>query len=212
MRISRKDYEKARADYKKNYELLNQTLYDLCKNHPDHRDMSDINAKLWIIGRTLATGIERLILSLGEESPLEELANHMFRNRKTIESIFERLSPITEPLDPEKLKVIVTEHGRFVELIAQKLRKNQSPRSFASKYMHFHCPAVPIYDSYASKELFRSYRWNDRYEIFERPAGADETYYYFILYFWQLYQNFKKSVKTEVRLLDCYLLWRADES
>ncbi len=76
--------------------------------------------------------------------------------------------------------------------------------------MHFHCPAVPIYDSYASRELF-SYRWNDRHEIFERPAGADETYYYFIIYFWQLYQNFKKSVKTvNVRLLDCYLLWRAE--
>ncbi len=211
MRISWKDYKGSCADYKKNYELLNQILYDLCKKHPNHRDMAAINAKLWIIGRSTASGIERMIKSKGVQgSSLGQLGDHIYKNQRTVESIFRQLAAITEPLTPEKLKIIITEHGRFVDLLAQKLRKNQSPRSFASKYMHFHCPAVPIYDSYASRELF-SYRWNDRYEIFERPAGADETYYYFIIYFWQLYQNFKKSVKTvNVRLLDCYLLWRAE--
>jgi len=208
MRISWNDYKESCADYKKNYELLNQTLYDLCKKHYGHRNLSAINTKLWMIGRTTASGIERMIRSKGVQgSSLEQLAEHIYKNQRTVESIFRQLSAITEPLTPEKLKIIIIEHGRFVDLLAQKSRKNQPPRSFASKYMHYHCPAIPIYDSYANREL-SSYRWNDRYEIFERPAGADETYYYFILYFWQLYQEFVKSVNTvNVRFLDSYL-WR----
>ncbi|MCJ7748815.1 MAG: hypothetical protein MUP27_13850 [Desulfobacterales bacterium] len=163
---------------------------------------------LRLIGRTLATGIERMIESTGEQgSSLDQLAYHIHKNHKKMDSIFTHLSMIAEPLNSEKLRAIVDEHGRFLKLLAPKMRKGVSPRSFASKYMHFHCPAVPIYDSYASSKLF-SYRWNDRYEIFKQPAGADETYYYFILYFWQLYRDLKKSVKTvNVRLLDCYLLW-----
>lgn len=212
MWIFPKRYEKSCQDYQKNWALLNQTLYGLCKNHPDHKDMSAVNAKLWIIGRTTASGIERMIRSKGVQgSSLGQLTNHIYMNHRTVDSIFKRLSMIKEPLNPEKLKIIVTDHGRFVELLSQKLRKNRSARSFASKYMHFHCPAVPIYDSYASRELFRSYPWDDSFEIFDLPTGADEECYYFSLYFWQIYQDFKELVKTiNVRLLDSYLLWMAD--
>jgi hypothetical protein len=83
--------------------------------------MSAINAKLRIIGRTLATGIERMIVSTGEQgSSLDQLAYHMYKNQKKVDSIFERLSSIAEPLHPEKLKAIVVEHGRFLELLAPK--------------------------------------------------------------------------------------------
>jgi len=45
MWISWKKYEKSCQDYQKNWALLNQTLYDLCKNYRDHQEMSAINAK-----------------------------------------------------------------------------------------------------------------------------------------------------------------------
>jgi len=41
--------------------LLDQTLYDLCKRHPNHTDIGEIAAKLWLIGRGFATGVERQI-------------------------------------------------------------------------------------------------------------------------------------------------------
>jgi hypothetical protein len=104
------------------------------------------------------------------------------------------------------------EHGKFVRLLAEILRDNQSARSFASKYMHFHCPAVPIYDRYANGELRRICPREDSYEVFEIPEGADEEYYYFILRFWQLYEKFKESFgRTNVRFIDCYLLWMGEE-
>jgi hypothetical protein len=119
---------------------------------------------------------------------------------------------VTEPLTIAKLEAIVMEHGKFVRLLAEILWDNQSARSFASKYMHFHCPSVPIYDRYASGELRRICRWEDSYEVFELPRGADEEYYYFALRFWQLYKKFKEAVgHTNARLIDCYLLWMAGE-
>lgn len=32
--------------------LANQTLYDLCKEYPNHTDADQIVAKLWLIGRS----------------------------------------------------------------------------------------------------------------------------------------------------------------
>jgi hypothetical protein len=213
MRIYLNEYKKACEDYKQNWALLNEILYKMCKDHRSHKDLSAINAKVWIIGRTYATGIERMISSSGPQGEsLGKLAKYMYKNRTILDSIFNRLSSIKEPLSTAKLKFIVMEHGKFVSLLAEILRDNQSARSFASKYIHFHCPAVPIYDRYANGELRRICRWEDNYEVFKLPKGADEEYYYFILRFWQLYEKVKRVIKsTNVRLIDCYLLWMAEE-
>ncbi len=213
MRIYLNEYKKACADYKRNWAVLNKILYKMCKDYRSQKDLPVINAKVWIIGRTLATGIERMISSSGTQGDsLGQLARHMYKNRRILDSIFYRLSSIRGPLTIAKLKVIVVEHGKFVRLLAKILRDNQSARSFASKYMHFHCPAVPIYDRYANRELHRICRWENNYEVFELPKGADEEYYYFAMRFWQLYEKFKESVgRTNARLIDCYLLWMAEE-
>jgi hypothetical protein len=213
MRIYLNEYKKASADYKDNWALQNKILYKLCRDHYLHKDISTINAKVWIIGRTYGTGIERMIYSSGGQGDsLGKLAKHMDKNRTILDSIFNRLLSVREPLTTTKLKVIVMEHGKFVRLLAKILRDNQSARSFASKYMHFHCPVVPIYDRYANGELRRICRWEDSYEVFELPKGADEEYYYFAMRFWQLYKRLKESVgRTNARLIDCYLLWMAEE-
>ncbi len=211
MKISLRNYENSCEDYQNNWAPLNETLYSLCRKYPDHTDIAGINAKLWIIGRTLATGIERMIKSTGAQgSSLEQLSNHIYKNRAAVDAIFNRLVSVAEPLTPEKLETIVIAHGRFTKVLANKARSSRSPRSFASKYMHFHNRVVPIYDSYASGEISRICRWNDEYEVFKQPKEADEEYYYFILLFWQLYRKLKESVKpVNVRLLDSYLLWMA---
>lgn len=209
MKISLRNYEKSCEDYQKHWAPLNETLYSLCKKYPDHTDIAGINAKFWIIGRTLATGIERMMKSTGVQgSSLIQLSNHIYKNRVAVDAIFNHLASVAEPLTPEKLETIAIAHGRFTKVLAKKARRSRSPRSFASKYMHFHNRAVPIYDSNASGEISRICRWNDEYEVFKRPKEADEEYYYFILRFWQLYRKFKESVKSvNVRLLDSYLLW-----
>src|SRR5579871_4932592 len=43
--------------------LLDQTIYDLCAAHPDHKSAASVHAKVWIIARTLSSGLERAIKS-----------------------------------------------------------------------------------------------------------------------------------------------------
>jgi hypothetical protein len=213
MMFSARDYSNAVADYDHACRATDETLYNLCQQHPDHRVLASINAKLWIIGRTYATGIERKIPSRNTQgSSLSQLSAHVLAHRRSVESVFRRLARISEPLTPEKLRNIVDAHGRFVRLLQPILRGKQSPRSFASKYMHFHCPAVPLYDTYAVKALRHLYRWQDHFEIFDLPVEADEEYGWYVMRFWQLYLDAKRLRRpVAVKLLDHYLLSVAED-
>jgi len=92
------------------------------------------------------------------------------------------------------------------------LRRGQAPRSFASKYMHFHCPAVPLYDTYAVTALRHLYHWQGWFEIFDLPECADEEYAWHAMRFWQLHRDAgKRGRRVTVKLLDYYLLCVAEE-
>jgi len=187
MQFSKTDYLKSVDDYIQNWDLLDKALYSLCQKNYAHDSMNSIKAKLWIIGRTYATGIERKINSNGYQGgSLSQLANHLYENRKIVNSILGELSSISNnyKLTQLKLERIVTLHGRFVDLIKDITRKSQSSRSFVSKYMHFHCPIVPIYDSFASQTLPKFVRWNNNLMVFDEPKVVDEDYLWFVLRFW----------------------------
>ena len=112
MRVNLNDYKKAFSYYYSELAPLDEILYQLCRKYPDHSKKSHIHTKLWIIGRTYATGIERQIKSSGEQgSSLTKLEEHLYKNRKKVDAIFKRLLTISEPLNADKLKMIVREHG-----------------------------------------------------------------------------------------------------
>lgn len=215
MEFSKKNYLKSVDQYLKNWSQTDETLYSLCQKHYSHNSMNSIDAKLWIIGRTYATGIERKIKSNGNQGgSLSQLAEHLYKNKRTVDNILNKLKPISSSskLTADKLEVIVTLHGEFVGLIKEITRKNQSSRSFVSKYLHFHCPIVPIYDSFASQVLDKFIRWKDSLIIFKNPKIVDEDYLWFALRFWALYKIASDSVEVEkVKHLDYYLLYVAEE-
>jgi len=211
--IDVKQYKKACKYYKETWELLNDVLYQLCRDNHGHSSLSVIIAKFYIIGRTYATGIERIRRNLdNEKSDLRDLSKYILENRKSVEPIFEKLSEVREPLSIENLKVIVKMHGKFLNLLTANLQGG-APRSFASKYLHFHCPAVPIFDSIANGEISRGQRWNTQFELFPMPEGADQDYYRFAMRFWRCYSDAKEKRLypcPDVRLIDNYLLYMAD--
>lgn len=210
--IDIKEYKKACKDYNDNWALLNDVLYHLCKDNPGHSSLSVINAKFYIIGRTYASGIERIRRNSDDENAkLRDLAEHVHKNRKSVEPIIRKLLRVKEPLTSKNLAVIVEEHGKFLKIL-QKGLNGRTPRSFASKYLHFHCPAVPIFDSVANGELSHGQRWNKNLELFAMPKGADRDYYRFAMRFWQYYNYAtEKCLKPTARLIDNYLLWMAEE-
>ena len=84
--------------------------------------------------------------------------------------------------------------------------RNRTPRSFAAKYLHFHCPVVPIYDSYAAAGLGKLVHWDARDVPFGQPTGGDPEYWAFCLRFLRFYNDCRDAGRTlSVKGLDAYL-------
>ena len=145
--------------------LADRTLYGLCRDYPGHTERAHIHAKIWLIGRAMATGIERQVKIKRDRTrtgmALDKLENFIKGNCK-VEEIFANLRRIAGTLDEDKLDKIVCCHGRFVKDLAAQMRKSSAGRvvtvtTFAAKYMHFHNRLVPIYDNDTKKKLTKLY-------------------------------------------------------
>lgn len=208
MGLAVKQHEDACRAYEANYAALNRVLYDLCRRYPDHARRDAINAKLWVIGRTYATGIERHIQTKGSQgSSLMQLAEHLWRHRRNVDACLNRLREVREPLAPAKLPIILAAHGRLLEILKPRMHRGMLPRSFVSKYLHFHCPAVPIYDGITAAVLRRLYPWRRGFVICDVPMHADQRYARFVLRFWRCYEELRhKQQRVSVKLIDEALL------
>jgi hypothetical protein len=206
VKFSAADYLAEVSHYEKDLRLLDDTLYRLCREHPNHTTPSSVHAKLWIIGRTYATGIERKIETRKKKrSPLSKVAELFLANGEQLDELIAELNTIAEPLSPEKLQTVTRVHGRILKILARITRDGQSPRSFVSKYLHFHNSLVPIYDSRAAGVL-RAFkpRTIDEFQI---PAGGDTKYAEFTMRFLKLYEFVRAAdLKVNVKYLDNYLL------
>jgi hypothetical protein len=180
----------------------------MCRRYPDHRDLGHIIAKVGIIGRSFATGLERKVPSSGAQGNIiDHVGEYLFKHGEEVDAIFTRLRRAAEPLTDEGVQVIITEHGRLNSLLKRITRNRQSLRSFVSKYMHFHCPAVPIYDSISSANLRKMHRWTDGLMPFDPIKGADDWYQEHVCRFYKLYHELiAAGKKVTVRLVDVFLL------
>jgi hypothetical protein len=215
--ITKKSLLNAVHKYQRRMHIHDEILYEMCKGHPKHRNFSAVLAKSSIIGRSYQTGIERKIQSDGSQgSALGQLAQHLFSNRRNIDGIVERLADLsnsTSTLDDESAKVVIEEHGKFVRIIEEITRDRQSSRSFCSKYLHFHCPLVPIYDSVVSKRIPSLIPWNTSLatslDMMRLNALRDWTYARYVIRFLHLYErvgDLKLVRPVSVKELDYYLL------
>lgn len=213
MSFSKVRYDGSCKDYWDNWAALDKVLYELCAQCPDHQRRASVNAKLWVIGRTYATGIERKIKSTGSQgSSMKRLADHIWKHRAAVDEIIASLDRCRSSLTLEGLKCIQGAHGRFVTLIQPLLIDEQSARSFVSKYLHFHRSAVPIYDTVAQAALRSVIRWRPAFEVFPQREDADSDYARFSFRFWQLHTTAHRSgAAVTVKLLDHYILALAHE-
>jgi hypothetical protein len=145
------------------WDLGNEVLYNLCKDHPTHEDPKEIIAKIWLIGRAYSASIERRKeVKLGED----------FWKDNVVPKI--KGSKIDKWLNDckatDNIYVFIETHKKVTDLF--KEISNLNKRSLASKYLHFHLPdKFYIYDSNASrsigfllKELKKELK-NDKIEI-----------------------------------------------
>lgn len=180
------------------YSLGNDVLYNLCKTNFEHKDNKSITAKVWLIGRSYAAAIERgkdrgNNISRSAQTFWNEMLDAMKESK-----IDDKLSIIQKykEINDESLKTIMITHKNLIDIIPTEINK----RSFASKYLHFHCPnAFFIFDSRANKAIShfvkKSKTRNLNYNNF------DKTYFDFYLRCLKLKKYIKE--KSEFDYLDC---------
>lgn len=213
-RIGKTEYLNAIKRHGQRDGATNEILYYLCQRFPNHAKRGEINAKLFIIGRTYATGIERAIISPknGQGGSIYCLSDYLFEHCDEINAILRPLKSIKEPLNVKKLLAIIEAHGKLVSLIRPIMRKSSKKksldtRSFVSKYLHFHCPAVPIYDNNAANCLRRLVPWRDVDPLKDTPPDADHSYIRYVTRFLKLYQEaMEAGLNPTVKHVDAYLI------
>jgi len=163
------------------------------------------------------TRLETLLESNDAQSGnLNRWSEFLLRNARAIDSILAEAGTIRGPLTPEALTDVARLHGRLVRLLKSRIMRNsrphmreKTPTSFVSKYLHFHNPVVPIYDSWASAGA-RNHRLlrSALDTLGEAPQGVDADYWRFLRMFWCVYQQAGAALgqTPSVRHLDRYLL------
>lgn len=193
--------------YEAGWKPVDTELYDLCRRRPRHDDFADVYAKVAVIGRVYTAGISRSSKADGDREAA--VATGLVGIGAMIT---ERLSEIADrELDPSTLTQIIDLHGRVCrELLPHT--GNTWQQSFVSKYLHFHCPIVSIFDSNAEGAIGRFVDWTTVYGLrtaISRQHGWAVRYYNFATAFTVLYQQVRAEItlKPTVKEVD-YLLWQ----
>ena len=202
-------FEESRNSYLDSWALMDEMLYRLCAEHIGHGNAGAVNAKVLLIGRTFASGVERHVRSSGTQgSAIGIMCDHILAHHREIDGIVTALRKIKEPLDATKLKEVVNGHGRFCALVSKAARSVLV--SFASKYLHFHCPVVPIYDTWASGQAWKM-RDKETLYAFDCPPDGNEKYYWYCQCFFQLYKKVLAD-GANVRSAEYHLMCLATEA
>ena len=125
-------------------------LYNLCCRHrPGHRSLADVYPKVAIINRVYAAGLSR---SFKAPSGGAEMAvtDGLIRLADLIEQSLKDLAG--RQFDRQSAARVVELHGKVAKGLLP-YTDNTWQQSFVSKYLHFHCDIIPIYDSYADHAI-----------------------------------------------------------
>ena len=198
----------ARVEYDRLWRYVDDELYALCAKYPEHGSLGHVAAKVTLIGRSYASGIERQMTAGDDGSQgLVKLVEWMHAHGDAIDRLLVRLRPYAEPLTAEYVALAADVHLRMLELLQPAVAPSRTPRSFVSKYLHFHAPLTPIYDSIAWTAITPLVRKKD-IDPGMVPVHGDSDYVDYLKRFWTLYQQAQMVSRNpvSVKLLDYALL------
>jgi hypothetical protein len=194
--------------YEVSWKPVDNELYGLCRRRASQRDFADVYTKVAMIGRVYEAGVARAWR--GEGDPENEIARVLIEQADLIESGLQRLRD--RSFGRQAAAEIVELHGHIARAISHRT-KGVFLASFVSKYLHFHCSIVPIYDSNAQTRIGQFVDWDAVTPIRDAMAELPEwarAYRNFVAAFVVLYQraSTKTSLKPTVKEVD-HLLWQS---
>ena len=198
--------EKAASAFAADWGGVDEVLYGICSRYPGHAVRREVTAKLVLIDRAYAAGFERRVTPPSGSQAITVIAEFMLAHGEEIDGIIAGLAALQEPVTATSMEQIVRAHGQLQALLRQVTTDGKAPRSFAAKYLHFHRPVVPIYDSYAATRLVQLVPWKEVQPALAKPPGADEEYWSFCMRFQRLYEAcLDAGIAVSVKGLDTYL-------
>lgn len=203
---SQEELDRSTAAFSDDWGEVDRVLYGLCRQHPRHDERRLVTAKMVLIDRAYQAGLERCIKVTGRQQAVVVAADFVWRHGGEVDDIVAAMAQVAEPLNAEGMMTAVEQHARFTRLLGEMPGCRRVPRSFASKYLHFHHPAVPILDGYAYGALTRLVKWTTTKKPFDAPPGADPEYADYCARFFKLYDVCRsRSLRVSVKSLDTYL-------
>jgi hypothetical protein len=203
---TQQDLKAAAEAFDNDWGAVDDVLYSICARYPDHSDRRVVTAKVALVGRAYSAGLERQVKPDPGEQAIAKIAKFMLAHASEVDAIIAGLDALHEPLDGAAMTAIVDQHGRFTTLLRQVTARQTTPRSFAAKYLHFHRPVVPIYDSYAAERLSALVPRGAKQIPVGQPPGSDDQYRSFCARFFWLYDAcHQQRLSLTVKGLDSYL-------
>ena len=200
---------RAIESYDERWRTVDDELYALCRRRNNPRDFPDVYTKVAIIGRGYRAGVARSWRASGDAET--EIAKVLITTEvaEFIQDGHHRIG--SRPFDRSSAAEIVQLHGHIVRAVSQR-SGNVFLTSFVSKYLHFHFPIAPIYDSNAQTAINqlvdRRAVAGIRSELRKRPESV-RAYSDFVAAFIVLYERAQLATQFNptVKQID-HLLWQ----
>jgi hypothetical protein len=168
------------AEYEAKWGKFNSILYKMCRTMPNHVNESEVRAKVVMIARAYAAGLERHVED-GLRGVAEKVVPKLVGAHRWLDADLAQLAGPAKDRVPrlELVETLTRIHGRFLACLDSVTRSGHGPRSFASKYLHFHLPVFPIYDSRTVARIRASGvgRWQRPWTE-DHPKHSEADWYY----------------------------------
>jgi hypothetical protein len=177
-------------DYQDTWAAADQELYDLCRRR-GHDTFIDVYTKIAFINRVYAAGISRSIVAVDGADSETQVARGLLDLRADVHASLSRLCAL-DGIGRDTMGAIVEEHAKLTDALSVHCG-NVRPTSFVSKYLHFHCDLVPIYDSRTVEAIGKVLApYVPRYQrtsgLLRQPATYDPNYYWYAGRFLRLWE------------------------
>lgn len=138
--------------------FMNHVLYRMCECQPGHDNPVTVAGKLELIGRAYSAAPSR---GIGIDKFYAGLAEAVVNRCADLDGAIKAAQAIKQP-SLDNLPIVLKAHGLLNDVVVEFITANRPEGathsvnhriSFCSKYLHFHAPAFPIYDSIVGKGL-----------------------------------------------------------
>jgi hypothetical protein len=134
----------ALKSYEASWKPVDSELYELCRRRASHDVFADVYTKVAIIGRVYEAGVARAWR--GTDDPETDVTRVLIEQAELVQSGLHGLE--SRSFERRAAAEIVELHWHVAKAVSHGT-SGVFLASFVSKYLHFHCPIVPIFDSLA---------------------------------------------------------------